>query len=169
MVDSERSIYPLDSNKKKEKKHAKRISLTTNKQVKTKVYQNLSIEKTKKKSEYTTIMIKNIYYNIQHKQASVMGFIHIFKNNQAKQKNMREQASKIKIMREIDARNQHHKNQQKNNKATQAASITQVKHKIITATTKARLNNGKKNIAPALMIKENQASKKQMRKMIAEN
>lgn len=48
MIDSERSIYPLDSNKKKEKNMQKE-SLKNKQTSKTKVYQNLSIEKKKQK------------------------------------------------------------------------------------------------------------------------
>lgn len=65
MVESDHSIYPLDSNKKMEK----RISL------KTKVYQNLSIET--KKNACTTIMI-NIYYNKYIAQASFCDGFHSY-------------------------------------------------------------------------------------------
>lgn len=74
MIDSERSIYPLDSNKKKEKKHAKRISLKTNKQVKQKCIKTYLL---KKKSEYTTIMIKK--YILQYiAQASFCDGFHSY-------------------------------------------------------------------------------------------
>lgn len=77
MIDSERSIYPLDSNKKKEKKTCKK-NLFKNKQTsKTKVYQNLSIEKKNKKSGYTTIMIKK--YILQYiAQASFCDGFHSY-------------------------------------------------------------------------------------------
>lgn len=77
MIDSERSIYPLDSNKKKEKKHAKRISLKTNKQVKHKCIKTYLLKKKTKKSEYTTIMIKK--YILQYiAQASFCDGFHSY-------------------------------------------------------------------------------------------
>lgn len=63
-----------------------------------------------------------------------MGFIHIFKNNQAKQKTC-EQASKIKIMREIDARNQHHKKLAKEQQSNLGGVDPLGETQIITATT----------------------------------
>lgn len=81
-----------------------------------------------------------------------MGFIHIFKNNQAKQKTC-EQASKIKIMREIDARNQHHKKLAKEQQSNLGVVDLLGETQIITATTMK-----KKNIAPALMMKKKKSS-----------